>query len=588
MISKLSRLFLLCFLFLLSCGEEKPTKPNIIILLADDQGWGDLSLHGNTNLSTPNIDALATAGASFDRFYVAPVCSPTRAELLTGRYHVRGGVYATSAGGERLNLDELTMGTVFKEAGYATAAYGKWHNGMQAPYHPNTRGFDDFYGFCSGHWGNYISPMLEHNGEFVKGKGFIIDDLTERGMAFMENHKDDPFLLYLPYNTPHSPMQVPQRWWQKFQNKELDLRNIHLEKEDVLHTKAALALCENIDWNVGRLTEKLETLGLTKNTIVVYLSDNGPNGVRWNGGMKGKKGSTDEGGIRSPLFVKWPGKLKAGKHISQITSVMDLLPTLADLAGIDFTPEKKLDGISLKPLLLEENPAWDQRYLLSHWGKNTSVRSQKYRLDAKGQLFDMEKDPGQTSDIAAQYPRIAKAHEQAKISWENDALAALSKEDLRSFTIGHPGLKYTQIPARDGVAHGNIQRSNKFPNCSFFTNWTRTSDSITWDVEVVESGLFEVEVYYTCAEENIGASFALSLGENQLEWEVSEAYNPPLLVSETDRVPREESYVKEFKKKNIGSISLEKGSGVLRLKATKIPGNQAMDFRLINLKRRSE
>ena len=147
-------------------------QPNVVVILADDQGWGDLSLHDNPNLSTPNIDALARDGAEIDRFYVCAVCSPTRAEFLTGRYHNRLGVYSTSAGGERFNSDEQTIAEVFREGGYATGCYGKWHSGMQHPYHPNARGFDDYYGFCSGHWGHYFSPMLEHNGRLVKGDGF--------------------------------------------------------------------------------------------------------------------------------------------------------------------------------------------------------------------------------------------------------------------------------------------------------------------------------------------------------------------------------------------------------------------------------
>jgi len=159
-------------------------RPNVVVILTDDQGWGDLSLHGNSQISTPNIDQLALDGARFEHFYVSAVCSPTRAGFLTGRHHVRSGVYSTSQGGERINADETTIADVFRAAGYHTAAFGKWHSGMQYPYHPNARGFDEFYGFCSGHWGNYFSPMLEHNGQIVKGNGFIVDDLTTRAMDF--------------------------------------------------------------------------------------------------------------------------------------------------------------------------------------------------------------------------------------------------------------------------------------------------------------------------------------------------------------------------------------------------------------------
>ena len=222
-------IYVFCLLLQISCIEDasksdsksESKKPNIILILTDDQGWGDLSSNGNDNLKTPNIDAIAKSGVTLENFYVQPVCSPTRAEILTGRYASRLGVYSTSAGGERLNLGETTLAEVFKANGYQTAAYGKWHNGMQPPYHPNSRGFDDYYGFTSGHWGNYFSPMLDHNGKIVKGEGFLVDDLTDHGLAFMEKNKEQPFFLYLPLNTPHSPMQVPDNYWNNFKDKNV-------------------------------------------------------------------------------------------------------------------------------------------------------------------------------------------------------------------------------------------------------------------------------------------------------------------------------------------------------------------------------
>jgi len=494
-------------------------------------------------------------------------------------------VYSTSAGGERLDLDETTIAQVFKNAGYATAAYGKWHNGMQPPYHPNARGFDDFYGFCSGHWGNYFSPMLEHNGEIVKGDGFIIDDLTDYGLTFIKDNKDNPFLLYLPYNTPHSPMQVPDKWWEKFKNRELDMKNRNPEKEDIQHTRAALAMCKNIDWNVGRVVAKVEELGLSDNTIIIYLSDNGPNGVRWNGDMKGAKGSTNEGGVRSPLFMKWSGTLKAGKTITQIASVLDLLPTLTDLFGIDYVPQKTLDGKSLKPLLLEANPKWKDRFIVNYWAKKISIRNQQYRLGPEGKFFDMEKDPGQRVDVSSQQPELLQQFIQEKKRWKAEVFSELPEIDIRTFPIGHPDYTFTQIPARDGIPYGNIKRSNKFPNSSFFTNWTSVSDSISWEAEVLESGRFEVELYYTCPPKDIGSIFELSFRNNKLIGEIKEAYDPLFQNVEYDRSPRTESYAKDFMKISVGTIELKKGKGFLILKALEIPGTQVMDFRLLMLKR---
>ena len=574
-----------CSLLLGSCTEQKnATQPNIILILSDDQGWGDLSCNGNTNIQTPNIDKLAETGVTFDRFYVCAVCSPTRAELLTGRYHVRGGVWSTGAGGERLDLDETTIAEVFKNAGYATAAYGKWHNGMQAPYHPNSRGFDDYYGFCSGHWGNYYNPMLEHNGEIVTGEGFIIDDFTQHGLNFIEKNKNKPFFLYLPFNTPHSPMQVPEQFWNKYKDKELKMFNRKKDKENIPFTKAALAMCDNIDWNVGRITEKVEELGLAENTIIIYLSDNGPNGVRWNDGMKGKKGSTDEGGVRSPMIIKWDGMLPAGKKIKQIAGAIDLLPTLADFAGINTNTNKPLDGISLKTVLQNGTPENKDRIIYNYWKGRCSLRTQKFRLGHQNKLFDMENDPGQYIDVSDKNPEIYKRLVEAKEKWMNEVASELNPENVRPFTIGHPSLFQTQLPARDAIGHGNIKRSNYWPNSSFLLNWISLDDKITFNAEVLTTGNYEVELFYTCPKSDIGSKVELSFKNSKLEFSINEAFDPPLL-NKNDVYPRGEGFVKKFKRVKVGTIHLEKGTGLLTLKATDIPGSQVMDFRLMLLKK---
>lgn len=568
-----------------SLNRNPREKPNVVVILTDDQGWGDLSFHGNTNLSTPNIDRLAGSGTSFDRFYVCPVCSPTRAELLTGRYHPRSGVYSTSEGGERMDADETTIAEVFKASGYATAAFGKWHNGMQYPYHPNARGFDEYYGFCSGHWGNYFSPMLEHNGKIVKGNGFIIDDLTDHALDFIDQNSYRPFFLYIPYNTPHAPMQVPDIFWNRLKDKELSMRNRDAEREDVMFTKAALAMCENIDYNVGRIMDKLAETGLEENTIVVYLSDNGPNSWRWNDGMKGRKGSTDEGGVRSPFFIRWKGMIKAGGEIKDIAAAIDLLPTLAALAGIEVTGTKPLDGISLKSLILDgENPD-PERIIFSHWAGRVSARSQLYRLDNNEELFNMTEDPGQYNNIAEQHPEIAQRMAQARNDWKQSVLSELPEKDERAFPIGYPGSKYTQIPARDGIAHGNIKRSNRWPNCSYFTNWKNTGDMITWNVEVPEPGDFQVTLYYTCPQEDIGSEFQLSFNESMISGIITTSYDPPLFGMDQDRVERTNSYVKEWKPLTLPVMHLEKGTGELTLRAVDVPGSQVMDFRLLMFER---
>lgn len=567
-------------------AENQNSHPNLVIFLADDQGWGDLSLHGNSNLSTPHVDSLARDGASFERFFVCPVCSPTRAEFLTGRYHVRSGVYGVSRGHERMSLDEQTIAEVFQTAGYATAAFGKWHNGTQFPHHPTSRGFDEYYGFCSGHWGNYFDPLLDHNGQLTHGQGYLTDDLTSHAIDFIESHKDQPFFVYLPYNTPHSPMQVPDRWWDAFHDKTILLQHRYKKREDVPHTRAALAMCENIDWNVGRVLQVLDDLELAEETIVVYFSDNGPNGYRWNGGMRGRKGSTDEGGVRSPLFIRWPGKVAAGREIVRIAGAIDLLPTLADLADIPLDPPNPLDGESFAISLTSatEPTVGEDRQIFSHWHGAVSLRTQRFRLDHEGHLYDMQADPEQNRDVTKKHPDVAAQLKRDVAAWKDDVMSQLNRQP-RPFLIGHPDSLYTQLPARDAEAHGKIKRSARAPNCSFFTNWTDTQDKITWNVDVVEEGDYQVDIYYSCPEEDLGSTVRFTLNKSRLTGKVSVPHDPPLTGAENDRVKRGESYVKAFRPMTLGTVHLEAGQGELALRAPRIPGSSVMDFRLLLLTR---
>jgi arylsulfatase A-like enzyme len=573
-------------LYLLSTGilPTQAAPPNIVIIQADDQGWGDLSFNGNRSVFTPNIDRIAQEGASFANFYVCPVSSPTRAELLTGRYAARGGVRGVSTGAERLNTDEVTVAYYMKSAGYATAAFGKWHNGTQYPYHPNAKGFEEFYGFCSGHWGNYWNPMLEHNGEIVYGEGFITDDLTNKAINYIKANKDRPFFVYLPFNTPHSPMQVPDKWWNRVKERPVSQQATLSDKEDITFTRAALALTENIDWNVGRLLSLIEQLNLDENTIIIYLSDNGPNSDRWNGEMKGKKGATDEGGVRSPLFIRWQGHIQKGITVNQLSGAIDLMPTLLDIADIRPVYRNEIDGKSLKSALLQQTPPFD-RYLLSHWNGKKAIRYRNYLLDADGHLFDVQTDRSQKEDITLRQPAIAEQLKQALSGFETAVLSNIAKKDDRPFTIGHPDEKYSKLPARDGTPHGNIQRSNKAPNSSYFENWKQTTDSISWTVKVEQAGTFEVLVYYACTQENVGSQLQVSIGKSKLLSTLAKANDAPLFGADLDRVPRKESYVRAFVPFPLGTIHISEGVQTLSIKANDIPGEEVMYFQMLVFKR---
>ncbi|MCA8989989.1 MAG: sulfatase-like hydrolase/transferase, partial [Planctomycetaceae bacterium] len=455
------------------------------------------------------------------------------------------------------------------------------------------RGFEEYYGFTSGHWGHYFNALMEHNRELTTGEGYITDDLTSHAIDFIKGHRGEPFFCYVPYNTPHSPMQVPDKWYEKFKDAELKMHNRDPEKEDRPHLLAALAMCENIDWNVGRVLKTLKDLQLEDNTIVVYFSDNGPNGWRWNGDMKGRKGATDEGGVRSPLFVRWPGVIPAGTTVKPIAGAIDLLPTLADLAGIPLISKKPLDGISLKPVLTGQTNQLEDRLLMNHFGfhrqgpmrgqPRISIRSQEYRLDEVNGLYHIPSDPGQRQNIAKQHPELVESMVAARNKYISEIAEEL-KEDERPFPIGYATI--TNLPARDGRPHGGVQRSGRAPNCSFFQNWTGAADdSITWDVEVGTAGEYEVVILYTCPQNDVGSTFEVRLNDAVMHGKVSEAHDPPLYGAESDRTPDRgsESYVKDFKPMSVGTIKLEKGTGVLTLKALKVPGKTVMDVRMVRL-----
>ncbi len=585
-----------CIVASVSAAER---HPNVVILLADDAGWGDYSRNGNTQVRTPNIDSIAERGVTLDRFYVCPVCSPTRAEFLTGRYHPRTGVRGVSTGQERLDLAEKTLADAFKAAGYATGAFGKWHNGSQWPYHPMARGFDEYYGFTSGHWGEYFDPPLELNGQPVRERGYVADLFTDHALDFIGRNKARPFLCYVPFNTPHSPWAVPDKYWQRFKGKPITQTATVPAQENADQTRCALAMLENQDDNIGRILRKLEEIGVAQNTIVIYFSDNGPNTARWTGGMKGRKGTTDEGGVRSTMFISWPGKLPAGRTVKEITGAIDLLPTLTALADIPRVGEQPLDGRDLTPLLLGKGGDWPGRMIFSTWGPAVSVRTQTHRLDNAGQLFDMVADPGQTKPINAQEPALAKQLAAAVAVWrgemfgKNDTTSAKPKGpgqpggnavDPRPIPVGYREFPRTLLPARDAEPRGKVRRSSGAPNCSYFVKWTGLNDSIVWEIDVATAGEYAVEILYTCPVADAGSTIELAFQDSRATGKVGPGWDPPLYPNQ-DTIPRPdgESQMKEFRPLNLGTVRLEKGRGPLTIRATEIPGAHVMDLRALTL-----
>lgn len=584
-------------MFLVGCASATlaADKPNVVVFLADDAGWGDYGHSGNVLAHTPHIDSIARSGVSLDRYFVCPVCSPTRAEFLTGRYHRRGGVYGVSTGQERLNLDEKTIADAFHAAGYATGAFGKWHNGSQWPYHPCARGFDEYLGHTAGHWGEYFdAPLEDSRGNIVRTRGYIVDVCTDAALAFIEKNKDRPFFCYVPFTTPHSPWAAPEENWQRFKNEPI-AQPATLPKQEVPdQTRCALAMLENQDWNVGRVLDKLHELSLDENTILVYFSDNGPNSWRWNGGMKGRKGSTDEGGIRSVCYFRWPGRLPAGHTVPQIAGAIDLLPTLTALAGVARVGDKPLDGRDLSPLLKNEKVDWPQRILFSIWADKISARTQTHRLDSAGHLFNMVDDPGQTTPVDAREPHARAALASAVESWREEIGAAgfdaqgnrirASAVDPRPIPVGYREFPVTMLPARDGEPQGGVKRSAGAPNCSYFVHWTSTEDCMVWRIDVHTAGRYAVTIDYTCPLADAGSTIELAFQNSRVTGTVTPGWDPPLYTNQ-DTLPRPagESQMKEFRTLTVGQIDLDAGEGLLTLRALNIPGKSVMDVRRVRL-----
>ena len=570
-------------------------RPNIVIFIADDAGWGDYGANGSKLARTPNIDRIAREGAVLDRFFVQPVCSPTRAELLTGRYHPRMGVTGTSVGAERMDLREKTLGDAFKAAGYATGVFGKWHNGSQWPYHPMARGFGEFFGYSTGHMGELFDAPLEDNGRMVRTKGYIVDVCTDRALDFIDRHRGGPFLCYVPFTSPHAPWTVPDADWHRFRELPITQTATDANRENADHTRCVHAMMANQDRNVGRVLDKLDDLGLTRNTLVIYLSDNGPNSARWNGGMKGLKGSTDEGGVRSPGFFRWPARLKAGHVVAEPAAVIDLLPTLTALAGIQRVGDLPLDGRDLSPLLLGRPQAWSDRMLFQTWRGAISVRTAGHRMDKDGRLFDLRADPGQTMPIESREPALATELRAAVARWRAEMFGpagqpggpgemSSSAVDPRPFPVGYREFPVTRLTARDGSPTGQVKRSASSPNSSFFTNWTTLGDRLTWNVQVATAGRYAVMLDYTCPAGDVGAEIELSFMGRRLTGKVGPAWDPPFYTNQ-DTLPRPdyESPLKEFRALELGEVELPAGTGPLVLRALSIPGRTVLDLRRVTL-----
>lgn len=400
-------------------------RPNVILVLTDDQGYGDLGCHGNQVIKTPHLDRLYHESLRLVDYHVDPTCSPTRAALMTGRYPCRTGVWHTIMGRSILRRDETTMAELFRRAGYRTAIFGKWHLGDNYPYHPWNRGFEECLVHFGGgigqgpdYWGNtYFSPTLNHNGRWEKYEGYCTDIFFKNAMEYVTAHREEPFFVYLATNAPHAPLQVEDRYAEPY-------RQIGLSED----LAKFYGMITNIDENMGRLMEHLRTLELESRTILIFMTDNGTAGNGFNAGMRAKKGSPYDGGHRVPCFIRWPGHLPQNKDFSHLTAHIDILPTLLDLCGLPTPSEVKFDGISLKPYFAASGAPFPERTLfvqvnrIDHpvpW-RLSAVLTDRYRLINGQELYEIKNDPGQTKDLAAASPTIVAELRHRYETWYAD------------------------------------------------------------------------------------------------------------------------------------------------------------------------
>ena len=418
-------------------------KPNVIIVMTDDQGYGDLPCHGNPVLQTPNLDRLYSESVRFTDFHVSPFCTPTRAALMTGNHAGYTGAFRTSSGRTMMHRDERTIADLFSKAGYVTGMVGKWHLGDNAPHRPQDRGFQDVVwhrcggiGQASDHWGNdYFDDTYERNGKFEKFEGYCTDVWFREAMRFIEENRSNSFLLYLATNAPHGPYRVPPEWAEPYTgNHDVPNPNFY-------------GMIANVDHNMGLLREHLTKLGLSDNTILILMTDNGTaaggqfQGLDsepsrgFNAGMRGKKSSVYDGGHRVPFFIYWPkGGLVGGKDVETLAAHIDVLPTLADLCGLEVSDEYQPDGLSLKPLLNQTRQVWKRDHLVEQFlggayarafppqpYDDSVVMTERWRLVDSGGvgLFDIQADPAQRMNLAQQYPEVvAKLRSHYESFWE--------------------------------------------------------------------------------------------------------------------------------------------------------------------------
>ena len=463
------------FLWTMELQAQEPERPNVIIIITDDQGYGDLGCTGNPHVKTPNIDNFAKESIRFTNFYVSPVCAPTRASLMTGRYSLRTGIRDTYNGGAIMASNEVTLAEMLKQADYKTGIFGKWHLGDNYPSRPMDQGFDESLIHLSGGMGqvgdfttyfkgdrSYFDPILWHNGKQEAYEGYCSDIFADKAIAFIEKNHEQPFFCYLSFNAPHTPLQVPDSYYDRYKNIDPasgfdgDSRPfVAMGEQDKEDARKVYAMVTNIDDNIGKLIQKLDDLNISNNTLVIFMTDNGPQQVRYTAGLRGRKGSVYRGGVRVPFYVRYPNKWKGNRNIETIAAHIDVLPTISEICDVKLPENKKLDGRNLVPLLNDKKVAWENRPLFFYWTRrypelyqNMAVQKGIYKLvghtDFNAQiedfgLFNIKEDPFEQHNLIQDKKEIAESLKTDLDSTFNELMAS---ENILNQPKIHIGSEY--------------------------------------------------------------------------------------------------------------------------------------------------
>jgi len=503
-------------------NDAQKTKPNVILVMTDDQGIGDFGFTGNPYIKTPELDKLASQSLNLTNFYVSPVCAPTRASLMTGRYSERTGVYDTFNGGAIMSDEEITIAEVLQKNGYETGIFGKWHLGDNYPYRPSDQGFDvsvvhraggigqpgDVFNFYAGD-SSYFNPVLFKNDKPVKTEGYCSDVFTDEAINFIkENQRKDtskPFFVYLAFNAPHTPLQLPEEYYNMYKNLEFDPNKFDVMDDvvakmtpnEIEAAKRVYGMVTNIDDNMGKLIQSLKQLQIYKNTILIFLTDNGPQQNRYKLGLRARKSSVFSGGVRVPCLIRYPEKFKEKMEIDTRIAHIDLLPSIIELCELDKI-DHKIDGVSIFSSENKDYSAFENRTLFFEWGRgylqkyrNFAALKGSYKLVGNTgyksgiedfELFELKNDPQEKNNIVEENIETGGVLKDEMDAWYEEIVA--EENNNKSF------------PAFIGTPYENPVILNR--NDAKGTPVSGRSENVLnyWEVKAPEDGVYNITYHF--------------------------------------------------------------------------------------------